>query len=116
MIKMPVFNTTDGDWEHKITLDAQEIIVRMRWNPRAGFWFMDLDDQQGHSLVGRKLIPLFPICYSHRALFPISGDFVLMPEQDPAPEYPTFMGLGTTHNLFWLDPDELAGWEASLGL
>jgi len=49
-------------------------------------------------------------------LFPIVGDFVLMPEVSPAPDYPTFEGLGTTHNLYWLDADELTTWEAALGI
>lgn len=116
MIQIPTFNKTDGDWEQKISLGNQEIIVRIQWNPRAQAWFIDLDDQNGHSIVSRRLAPLFPVCYSHRALFPITGDFVLMPEVSPAPEYPTFDGLGTTHNLYWLDADELTQWESDLGL
>lgn len=116
MIQIPVFNTTAGDWEQRIALGSQEILIRIRWSPRDGGWFVDLDDQQGHIIVSRRLCPLFPVCYSHRALFPITGDFVLLPEVSPAPEYPTFEGLGTTHNLYWLDADELSTWEAGLGI
>ena len=116
MIRIPVFNQTDGDWEQRISLDAQEVLIRMRWNPRDSGWFVDLDDQQGHTIASRRLCPLFPVCYSHRALFPITGDFVLLPEVSPAPEYPTFAGMGVTHNLYWLNAEELSQWEASLGL
>ena len=72
--------------------------------------------QDGHVDRSRKLCTLWPVCHSHRALVPIVGDFVLMPEVSPAPDYPTFEGLGTTHNLYWLDADELATWEAALGI
>lgn len=116
MIQIPTFNPASADWESKITLGTQEIIIRFAWNTRAQFWFIDLDDQRGHTLRSRKLVPLLPLNISHRALFPIQGDFVLFPDVNPAPEYPTFEGLGTTHNLYWLDPAELETWEASIGI
>jgi len=116
MIQIPVFNSTVSDWEERVTLEDQEIIIRIQWNSRSEFWFADFDNQQGAKLLSRKLVPIFPISYSHRALFPIKGDFVLLPESDTSPEYPTFDGLGVTHNLYWLTPDELATWEATLGI
>ena len=116
MIQIPVFSPAESDWEERITLGDQELKLRIQWNNRAGFWFMDCDDQNGHVIYSRKLVPVFPIYYSHRALLPINGDFVLLPEADGVPEYPTFEGLGVTHNLYWLDPDELIAWEASLGI
>lgn len=122
MIEIPIFNQTASDFEQRITLGPQELLIRLAWNSRAQFWFMDIDDQQGHAIYGRKVVPLFPILYSHRALMPIVGDFVLMMESDAAPEYPTFDGLGasglttTTHTLNWLDATELEAWEAALGI
>lgn len=116
MIRIPTFNPAQSDWEQIITLGPQEMKIRFAWNARSHFWFIDLDDQQGHTLYSRKLVPLLPINFSHRALFPITGDFVLLPDVSPAPEYPTFEGLGTTHNLYWLDAAELETWEAALGI
>lgn len=116
MIRIPTFNPLQADWEAKITLGTQEMSIRFQWNARASFWFVDLDDQQGNTLRSRKLVPLLPLNFSHRALFPMSGDFVLLPDVDPAPEYPTFEDLGTTHNLYWLDPTELEEWETALGI
>lgn len=116
MIQIPVFNKTDGDWEQAMTLGSQEILIRIQWNPRSQYWFVDLDDQAGHVIRSRKLCPLWPVTFSHRALFPINGDFVLMPETSPAPEYPTFESLGTSHNLYWLDDTELDQWGTALGI
>ena len=116
MIQIPAFNSTSADFEQTITLGTQELLIRLAWNSRARFWFMDLDDQQGHVLLSRKLIPILPLFRTHRALMPIAGDFVLMPESDVAPEYPTFEGLGTTHTLNWLDDAELVQWETALGI
>lgn len=116
MIEIPVFNQESPDFEQKITLGPQELVIRLAWNTRAGYWFMGLDDQQGHVIRSRKLVPVVPIFRAHRALMPIVGDFVLMMESDDAPEYPTFEGLGTTHTLNWMDADELAAWEVSLGI
>lgn len=116
MIQVPTFNDTASDFEQTITLGPQELLIRLAWNTRSSFWFMDVDDQRGNVIYSRKLCPGLPIFYSHRALMPIVGDFVLMREDDTAPEYPTFEGLGTTHNLYWLDQDELAEWEAFLGV
>ncbi len=116
MIVVPTFNPAQADWEAKITLGTQEMSIRFQWNTRASFWFVDLDDQQGHTLRSRKLVPLIPLNLSHRALFPMSGDFVLLPNGEPVPEYPTFEGLGTTHILVWMDPTELEEWETALGI
>ena len=116
MIQIPAFNATSADFEQTITLGSQELSIRLAWNSRSEFWYMDLDDQRGHVVRSRKLVPLLPIFRSHKALMPIIGDFVLMPESDDAPEYPTFDGFGTTHTLNWLDATELALWEAALGL
>lgn len=116
MIQIPTFNSTSADFDQTITLGAQELLIRLSWNSRAQFWFMDLDDQQGHVVRSRKLVPLTPLFRSHRALMPIIGDFVLMFESDAAPEYPTFEGLGTTHTLNWLDATELVQWETALGI
>jgi hypothetical protein len=116
MIQIPVFNDTAADFDQKITLGTQELIIRLAWNSRAQFWFMDLDDQQGHVIRSRKVVPLLPLFRSHRALMPIVGDFVLMIESEAAPEYPTFEGLGTTHTLNWLDATELEQWETALGI
>lgn len=116
MIQIPVFNDSASDFEQTITLGTQEIVLRIAWNSRSQFWFMDLDDQQGNVVYSRKLVPILPILYSHRASIPIAGDFVLLPEDTPGPEYPTFEGLGKTHNLYWLDADELVEWEVALGI
>lgn len=116
MIQIPTFNPAESDWEHRITLGAQELKLRLQWNARAGFWFMDCDDQNGNAIYSRKLVPKIPIYRSHRALLPIMGDFVLLPAGDGVSEYPTFEGLGVTHTLNWLDQDELVLWEESFGL
>lgn len=116
MIQIPIFNDTASDFEQAITLGTQELVLRICWNSRSQFWFLDIDDQQGNVIYSRKLVPLLPILYSHRASMPIAGDFVLIPEDSVSPEYPTFEGLGKTHNLYWFDADELALWELSLGI
>ena len=116
MIQIPTFNPAESDWDERITLGGQELLLRIQWNARSQFWFMDCDDQQGHVIYSRKLVPLFPIYYSHRALLPIVGDFVLLPIAQGVPEYPTFEGLGVTHTLNWLNADELATWEDELGI
>lgn len=107
MIQIPSFASSASDFEQTITLEEQELSIRLSWNSRSEFWYMDLDDQKGHVLSSRKLVPLFPLVGKHKALLPIAGDFLLMPEQDVAPEYPTFEGLGTTHNLYWLNDSEI---------
>lgn len=116
MIQLPTFNPDESDWELRITLGSQELKLRIQWNNRAGFWFMDCDDQQGSAVYSRKLVPIIPIYRSHRALLPITGDFVLLPTSDASDEYPTFESLGISHTLNWLDASELAQWEESLGI
>jgi hypothetical protein len=116
MIQIPTFNPQESDWEQRITLGDQELRIRIQWNNRAGFWFMDCDDQQGHVICSRKLVPVIPIYRSHRALLPIAGDFVLLPESGASSEYPTFESLGSSHTLNWLNTDELVQWEESLGI
>lgn len=116
MIQIPTFNPAESDWDMNITLGRQEVNLRLQWNNRAGFWFMDCDDLQGHIIYSRKLVPFLPIYYSHRALLPIVGDFVLLPLSGASPEYPTFEGLSVTHSLNWMDADELAAWEVNLGI
>lgn len=116
MIQIPSSSATASDFEQKITLEEQELVVRLAWNSRSEFWYMDLDDQKGHTLSSRKLVPWFPLVGKHRALFPIAGDLWLFPELDVSPEYPTFEGLGTTHNLYWLNDAEHASMRKALRL
>ena len=116
MIVIPSFSSTASDFEQKITLEEQELVVRLSWNSRSEFWYLSLDDQKGHTLNSRKLIPFFPLVGKHKALMPITGDLWLMPEQDVSPEYPTFEGLGTTHNLYWLNDSENLSLRKALGL
>lgn len=117
MIQIPVFNDTSPDWEQSITLGTQELLLHTYWNARSGFWFLDILAPDGTpKITGRKLVPALPVCYSHRALAGIDGDFVLLPETEASAEVPTFEGLGKTHNLYWLDPTELNDFEATLGI
>lgn len=116
MIELPIYTPDESDWDMRLTLGNQELLVRLRWNPRPGFWFMDVDDQRGHAIYSRKLTPIFPILRSHKALMPIVGDFVMYATSEASPEYPTFEGLGVTHRLVWMDDQEIRQWEASLGI
>ena len=116
MIQVPVFNSSASDFEFTISLGGQDIKLHFGWNTRSGYWFLDIDDQQGHTIYSRKLVPVLPVLRHHRALVPIVGDFVLLPEDTATTEYPTFEGLGTTHNLYWLDAAQLAQWESYLGI
>ena len=118
MIQIPVFNDSSSDFEQTITLENQTLSLRIHWNGRGSHWFLDIQTQEGQDiLTGRKLVPVIPVCYSHRALASVvKGDFVLLPETDQSPEYPTFEGLGTTHNLYWMNPSELTAYETALGI
>lgn len=117
MIQIPVFNDTSSSFTQQITLGTQTLSLRLDWNGRGQHWFLDILQADDTPIVlGRKLVPFLPVLYSHRALAKITGDFILIPESDVAPEYPTFEGLGTTHNLYWLDAEELNLWEESLGI
>ena len=116
MIRVPSSALTSSDFEQKITFEEQELVIRLSWNSRSEFWFMDIDDQKGHILSSRKLVPFFPLVGKHKALMPIAGELWLLPEQDVAPEYPTFEGLGVTHNLYWLNNDENRQMQRALGL
>lgn len=117
MIQIPVFNTTAATFEQTITLGDQTLQITLSWNGRGGHWYMDLHTADGTALLlGRKLVPVLPVCFSHRALVPIKGDFVLLQESASASEYPTFDGLGTTHNLYWLDDTEVDNLEVLLGI
>lgn len=117
MIQIPVFNDTSASFTQQITLGDQTLSLRLDWNGRGQHWYLDvLQADETPIVLGRKVVPALPLLYSHRALAQIQGDFILIPETDTAPEYPTFEGLGTTHNLYWLDADELNMWEESLGI
>ena len=117
MIQIPTFNSSASDFEQTINLEDQTLTLRIHWNGRSSHWYMDIQTQEGTDLLtGRKLVPVLPVAYSHRALCGFKGDFVLLPETDQSPEYPTFEGLGTDHNLYWLNPTELAEYEAALGI
>lgn len=117
MIQIPVFNDTSAAFEQTITLGDQTLQLTLQWNGRGEHWFLDIATAEGTPrLSGRKIVPMLPVCYGHRAATDIAGDFVLMSESESAPEYPTFEGLGTTHNLYWLDNSELATWEDFLGI
>lgn len=49
-------------YSFSMELDGVAFVLEWRWNARAGFWFFSLLDAEGTPLVvGRKVVPDFPL-------------------------------------------------------
>lgn len=45
----------------QVLLDGREFVVELRWNERAGAWFMAVSDAEGLILAGRRVVVDFPL-------------------------------------------------------
>lgn len=115
MIRVPTFSG-ESDFTQTLTLGGQEVTIRMAWNSRSEHWYGDFTLASGEAVYSRKLSIGIPLFRTRKALFPLVGDFVLMPERADVAEYPGYSGLGDTHNLYYLDASEVVDLEAFLGI
>lgn len=117
MVQIPIFKTTSADFTQTIDLDNITVTIRLRYNIRDGFWFMDLSTEN-YNLYGLKVIENFPIIFPHYALFPeLKGNFFIEQttntDEVVSFDYDTF---GEVFNLFYYDESEYNTWKDTYGL
>lgn len=51
-----------GNFFFTTTMDGKEYLFFFRFNPRDGYWYFDLIDQEGNPVkLGRKVVSRFPL-------------------------------------------------------
>lgn len=116
VIQIQAFNAETSDFTQTVLLGLQTVTLRLQWNTRAGFWFVSTKIDAVGEVKSIKCVPNWPLLEQYKATLPLEGDLMLLPEGLGQPEYPTFDGLGVTHNLHWLSVEELATWRTLNGL
>lgn len=116
MMKVPFDPTISADQQFQVLIPEKAVItMTLRWNIRSGFWFADIESG-GRSIECLKVVPRWPLLLEHPGLSPIDGDFIALPVSRGAPDPIPYEGLGSSWNLFWLSPDDVARWRSSHGL
>lgn len=116
MMRIP-FNPAASAVQHfQVLIPGRELLeLRLVWNGRASAWFVDVYSE-GRAAHGLRLVGNWPLLREHRALSPISGDIVALPVSRDAPGRIGYGDLGKSWGLYWIDPEDVAKWEAAHGL
>lgn len=114
MIVVPFDPTVAADQELRITLAEQPVVLRLYWNTVSEFWFLNATGaENGKQLSSCKCVPPLPLFFTHRALAPIDGDFMLIRRDENAVEPIGYYDLGTRWALVYLTAAEVADWRVS---
>lgn len=116
-IQIPIYKDTSADFTQIMDLDNVTVTIRLRYNIRVGFWFMDLETEN-YSLYGLKVIENFPIIFPHQALFPeLLGDFFIIQSTntDEVVDF-DYDSFGEIFNLFYYTETEYQTWRNTYGL
>jgi len=105
---IPVFQTQSGDFEQIIDLEGVSITIRLIWNIRVEYWFVDVSTPLTN-ITGIKLVQDYLLLDQYKAsLYDIPGDFVVRKLSDEI-ESPTltYDNFGIFWGLFYLSSDEV---------
>jgi len=116
MIEIQLYNQSSADFTQIIDLDNITCTIRLTYNIRVGFFFMNILTEN-NELSGLKVVLNFPILYPHRALFPeLPGDFFInkVTNEDENTEF-SYENFGEVYKLIYYNADELAEWWSGNG-
>lgn len=116
MIQIPTFQTTSADFNQEIELGGQLVQLRIVYNIRVGFFFLDFTDQNGNVLYQIKMVPTWPLLSQHRGFIDFDGDILILKTDAEAGDNVSYDNFGNGWDLFYLSPDELSDWRDENGL
>ena len=96
-----------------IDLAGESWNYRLLWNDRAERWSIDVyDSEEGDAqrrVNGTRLVPNYPINWTHTGRIPTGGFIVLLDTADDTAKDPcTYDGLGHRWKLCWVSDDGVA--------
>jgi len=116
VLTLPSSHTTTSDYSFDVLLGNIQATIRMVWNPRVQFWFMDYSDSRGNELYGIKVVPNWPLLASHKAFSAIEGALMAVSTTEYGPDEITYDNWQKDWALCWLDDTELTTWEGYYGI
>lgn len=113
--KIPVFQNKSSKFRQDLVVGGISLTMVLRWDTRAGYWFMSINDDN-HELLNKKLVANWPIIRRSRASFPtLLGDFFLLKTDLEVGAEVDYDNLGNGWDLFFLDRFETLAWEQFYG-
>lgn len=116
MLQIPFNAQVSSDQQFRVELEGQMVVFRIKWNERAGFWFILISDDLGKQLGELKAVPNWPLCNQYKGFKPFVGDIILLPIDEAAQWPPAYADFGVRWFLFWLSEDELRQWRRRNGV
>lgn len=115
-IKIPTFQNKSSKFTQDIILGGVSITLSMRWDSRAGYWFVSLSDGT-YSITSKKLVAAWPLLKRNRASFPtLSGDLIALKTDEDVEGELTYSNLNNGYTLYYITQLELFTWESANGI
>jgi hypothetical protein len=115
MIEIPTFQSTSANFLQEIELGLQLVQIRITWNSRVEFFFLNFTDQNGNELNGVKIVPNWPLLDWHRGTLEFVGDLIVRKTDEEAGDEITYNNFGNGWNLTYLTAAEVAAWKNDNG-
>lgn len=116
MIQIPFNPQSASDQSFKIRLGSELVTLSLTFNTRAGFWYLDVQNEAQESLTSLKVVPNWPLMREYAGFKPIQGDFFVFPLNNSAPISVDYDSLGVSWGLYWATEEEYAEWAVNYGL
>ena len=108
MIRLPPYRpaTSRPIWDYQLPVRGVVLRVRLEYRYRAEGWYLSVWADGEAVVQGKRIIEGWPILWRYRrhdlpdgrlCLFSLAGDASELLSQD---------GLGWTHCLYWVDPED----------
>ena len=93
MQKIPTYQDKSSKFVQDIILDDVSVTLTMKWNSRAGYWFVSITDGT-YELLNKKLVANWPIFRQSRASFPVlTGSIIALKEDSNGEDEITYDNL-----------------------
>ena len=115
MYKIPFNPEKAADQALQVLVPEVSVLsLRLLWNGREESWHLDVEVGE-KAIHGVRLVQGSPLLYNLGASSPLPGDFIVLPAtRDPGPL--SYESLGSSYELFYMMPDDVAEWEAAHGM
>lgn len=116
MIKIPTYQDISADFDQEIELNGQLVQLRIKYNTRVDFFFLDFTDQDGNVVYGLKIVPDFILLDQHRGFVEFEGDLIVLKTDENTGNDITYDNFGNGWDLYYMTPDEVTQWRTDSGL
>ncbi len=101
-------NPETSDQRLSVELSGNPYILRVLWNDRFGYWSMSINTADDEPILSNvKMVKDFGLTSRFKSTLLPPGELFFIQENGTSSR-PSYEDMGTTHNLYYYEPDAVA--------